>query len=57
MAEREHEPGTLAPMTGLYEQLNVFGTPTGRVEHVRERERLPLGPRGFTWRPIEEEGC
>jgi len=31
---------------------------TGRVEHVREGERLPEGQRGFTWREVEEEeGC
>jgi hypothetical protein len=50
MAERqEHEPGTPAPATGHYEELNVFGTPTGRVEHVREGERLPpmLGLKRF----------
>jgi hypothetical protein len=57
MAERqEHEPGTHAPATGHYEELNVFGTPTGTVEYVREGERLPHGPRGFTWRRVEE-GC
>jgi hypothetical protein len=57
MAERqEHEPGTHAPATGHYEELNVFGTPTGRVEHVQEGERLPHGPRGFAWRRVEE-GC
>ena len=58
MADRqEHQPGTHAPVTGHYEELNVFGTPTGKVEHVREGERLPHGPRGFMWRQIVEEGC
>jgi hypothetical protein len=58
MAERqEHQPGTHAPVTGYYEELNVFGTPTGKVEHVREGERLPHGPRGFTWHQIVEESC
>jgi hypothetical protein len=58
MAERsEHQPGAHAPATGHYEELNIFGTPTGRVEHVREGERLPHGPRGFTWREIEDKGC
>ena len=58
MAERqEHQPGTHAPVTGHYEALNVFGTPTGKVEHVREGERLPHAPRGFGWRRIEEEAC
>jgi hypothetical protein len=58
MDERpEHQPGTRAPVTGHYEELNIFGTPTGRVEHVREGEHLPDGPRGFTWRQTEDKGC
>jgi hypothetical protein len=58
MAERqEHQPGFPAPATGHYEELNVFGTQTGRIEHVREGERLPRGPRGFTWRQVEELSC
>jgi hypothetical protein len=44
-------------VTGRYEELKFFGTPTGKVEHVREGERLPNGPRGFTWRQIVEEAC
>jgi hypothetical protein len=58
MAERqEHQPGTHAPATGHYEELNIFGTRTRRVQHAQEGEQLPHGPRGFTWRQIEEEGC
>jgi len=58
MAERqEHQPGTHAPVTGQYEELNVFGTSTGRVEHVREGERLANAPRGFSWRQTEEAAC
>jgi hypothetical protein len=57
MAKEEHQPGAHAPVTGHYEELNVFGSSTGRVEHVREGERLPHGPRGFSWRHIEEEIC
>jgi hypothetical protein len=58
MADRqEHQPGAHAPTTGHYEELNVFGTPTGKVEHVREGERLSSAPRGFTWRQVAEEGC
>jgi hypothetical protein len=55
MARREHQPGTTAPTTGRYEELNVFGTRTGRVEHVREGDQLPCAPRGFSWRQIEQE--
>jgi hypothetical protein len=55
MATNEHQPGTHAPVTGHYEALNVFGSPTGKVEHVREGERLPRAPRGFSWRRIAEQ--
>jgi len=58
MEERqEHQPGDHAPASGHYEELNVFGTQTGRIERVREGERLPHGPRGFTWRQVEEPSC
>jgi hypothetical protein len=46
----EHQPGDEAPHTGHYEELNVFGTPTGAVIHRHEGEMLPSAPRGFTWR-------
>ena len=29
--EEEHQPGDRAPATAQYEELNVFGTPTGAV--------------------------
>jgi hypothetical protein len=58
MAERqEHQPGAHAPETGHYEELNVFGSRTGRVEHVQEGERLPFAPRGFSWRYVEDAAC
>ena len=58
MAERqEHQPDTHVAVSGHYEELNIFGTPTGRAEHVREGERLPHAPRGFSGRQIEEEAC
>ena len=54
MAERlEHPPGTPAPVTGYYRELNIFGTPTGRIEHVPKGEHLPLGPRGYSWREAD----
>jgi hypothetical protein len=46
----EHRSGDHAPATDHYEELNVFGTHTGRVEFVREGEPLPAAPHGFTWR-------
>jgi len=58
MAERqEHQPGSHAPATGHYEELNVFGSRTGKVEHVHEGEQLPSAPLGFTWRQVAAEDC
>jgi hypothetical protein len=54
--DKEHNPGDRAPATGDYEQLNVFGTPTGWVVHVREGEPLPAAPSHHTWRRMTE-GC
>lgn len=54
---QEYQPAARAPATGLYEELNIFGSPTGRVEHVQGGERLPQAPRGFSWRPTEEDHC
>ena len=45
---KEHQPGTRAPITGRFEELNIFGSPTGKIEHVREGERLPPSPQGFS---------
>jgi hypothetical protein len=53
VSDREHLPGEHAPATGHYEELNVFGSPTGVVHHAREGKRLPAAPHGFTWRPAE----
>jgi len=55
--EEEHQPGDRAPATAHYEELNVFGNPTGAVVHVHEGHGLPGAPRGFTWRRIRPEGC
>jgi len=56
MADRkEHQPGTRAPITGHFEELNIFGSPTGKVVHVQEGERLPHAPQGFSWRHIIED--
>jgi hypothetical protein len=38
--------------TGIYELLNVFGTPTGRAEHVMVGDALPRAPLGFTFGAI-----
>jgi len=49
---QHHQPEEPAPRTDHYEQLNVFGTPTGVVVHVSEGEKLPAAPRGFLWRRV-----
>jgi hypothetical protein len=53
----EHLPGARAPAAGHYEELNIFGSPTGKTTHTQEGDRLPLAPLGFRWRPLEREVC
>jgi len=55
--DREHQPGDRASESGPYEELNVFGTPTGKVHHAQEGDQLPSAPRGFKWRRVRPEGC
>ena len=43
-------PGESVPRSGSYEELNVCGSPTGRVTHAEKGERLPASALGFTWR-------
>jgi hypothetical protein len=50
MKSDEHLPGELAPLSGEYEELNVFGRPTGWSVYVQKGQPLPALPRGFTWR-------
>ena len=35
------EPGSLAPVSGVYQELNVLGGLTGRWRTVKEGEQLP----------------
>ena len=44
-----------APATGNYEELNVFGSHTGKVVYVAEGDQLPPAPRSFTWRRMRRE--
>ena len=53
----EHQPGGPAPHTGDYEELNVFGSPTGWSRHVRKGEPLPSLPRGYSWRHMPALEC
>ena len=50
----EHQPGDLAPVAGAYEELNIFGSPTGSAAILQQGERIPLSPRGFTWRLLSD---
>jgi hypothetical protein len=52
MALYEYQPGGRAPSAGEYEELNVFGTPTGRVAVMEKDEELPYAARGFSWRAL-----
>jgi hypothetical protein len=45
----ENRPGERATRAGDYEELNVFGSKTGRVVFVDVEDTLPSAPRGFTW--------
>jgi hypothetical protein len=55
--EVEHQPGEQAAATGHYEELNIFGSPTGKTAHAEQGERLPIAPHGFTWRRVQRDGC
>jgi hypothetical protein len=55
--EDEHQPGDRAPATAHYEELNVFGSPTGTVVHVHAGNKLPPAPRNFTWKRVRQDGC
>ena len=48
-----HLPGEPASWEGSYQEVNVFGTPTGRY-WPRRGEWLPAAPRGYTWRLATE---
>jgi len=52
MNSTEYWPGDRVPWPGDYEELNVFGTWTGRVELMGEGDQFPDAPRGFCWRPL-----
>jgi len=54
MVSGEFQPGSQAPHDGLYQELNVFGVPTGKMEFMTEGEKFPGAPRGFTWRPLSQ---
>lgn len=49
MPEAEFHPGDPAPASGVFEELNIFGTPTGRTAQVEIGEPLPTAPVGVGW--------
>jgi hypothetical protein len=54
MNRSEFRPGEPAPGPGPYEELNVFGSPTGKAVVMVRGETFPAAPRGFTWRALSE---
>jgi hypothetical protein len=55
LAQRsEHAPGETAPVAGTYEQLNIFGRPTGIRVSVAHGHPLPAAPVGHNWSLAEE---
>jgi hypothetical protein len=54
MPMNEYGPGELVPIAGPYEELNIFGTRTGRMVVVSEGEEFPSAPRGYRWRPLSD---
>jgi hypothetical protein len=58
LAQRpEHAPGEAAPAAGTYEQLNIFGRPTGIRVNVVHGHPLPPAPLGHNWTLAEENAA
>jgi hypothetical protein len=49
----EHAPGEAAPATGTYEQLNIFGGPTGIRVTLTHNHPFAEAPIGHSWTLIE----
>jgi hypothetical protein len=47
MSEVEHDPGDLAPASGVFHEINIFGTSTGLTAQVEAGEPLPGAPVGW----------
>jgi hypothetical protein len=50
-----HVPGQPAPAPGTYEQINVFGSPTGVRVDVAHGQPLPAAPIGHGWAIAEDD--
>jgi hypothetical protein len=57
MEPHDHLSGEPARHTGRYDELNVFGTHTGRTIEAESGEKLPKLPIGFTWRHVPVREC
>ena len=51
----EHSPGALAPATGVYEQINIFGQPNGIRVSVECGQPLQHAPIGHFWRRLDPD--
>ena len=52
MDHSDYAPGDPALEDGLYEALNVSGSPSGVMHHVRQGERLPPLPLRQMWHQV-----
>jgi hypothetical protein len=50
----EQVPGVKAEAAGTYEQLNIFGRPTGIRADVAHGHPMPHAPHGHSWRLVKE---
>jgi hypothetical protein len=48
----EYAPGATAPAAGVYELLNIFGTPVGVRVPLANGETLPGASIGWKWRLV-----
>ena len=57
MALNTYQPGEITRSSDQYQELNIFGAPTGRIALMTEGDKLPPSPRGFSWRPLAERSA
>jgi hypothetical protein len=53
----EHIPGELAPAGGIYELLDIFGSPTGVRIKMEHGYPFPAAPRGHNWTLAEGDSA
>ena len=57
MTVDEYQPGGRVPRRGRYQEVNVLGTPTGKVALMMEGDEFPDAPNGFGWRLLSERSA